>query len=90
MFVLFALMSENWSKWSLEIAISEWLGVFFILLFNASFAWEFGDSEFGGAIMITPPTQPATVASDLEGGNIYYVPVSTSDSRVVLQAVSVN
>jgi len=39
--ICFAVMSSNWHKFGLYLAITEWLAVFGILIFNTTFYWEF-------------------------------------------------
>jgi len=39
--IAFAIMSSHWGKYALYLAITEWLAVYFILIFNITFYWEF-------------------------------------------------
>eukprot|EP01027_Heterolobosea_sp_BB2_P011940 GEZU01017328.1.p1 GENE.GEZU01017328.1~~GEZU01017328.1.p1 ORF type:complete len:341 (+),score=95.12 GEZU01017328.1:58-1080(+) len=49
--VLFAHMSQHWGRYHIQIAISEWIGVLGIILFNSSFCIEFGNDLFLGALL---------------------------------------
>eukprot|EP01096_Ripella_sp_DP13-Kostka_P000244 TRINITY_DN102_c0_g1_i1.p2 TRINITY_DN102_c0_g1~~TRINITY_DN102_c0_g1_i1.p2 ORF type:complete len:284 (+),score=108.67 TRINITY_DN102_c0_g1_i1:57-854(+) len=59
--ILFGLMSTNWGRYSLQIAISEWVGVFLILLFNWSFCYEF-KGEFLATLLYPSTSTVATQA----------------------------
>ena len=58
MLILFALMSTNWGKYSMEIAIEEWIGTFGILIYNFSFCIEFGKKQFIGSYIV--PSTPTS------------------------------
>lgn len=58
--ILFALMSTDWGRYQLPIAISEWTGVLLILLFNWSFCYEFKGEYLATLIYPTATTTATT------------------------------
>jgi len=64
LFIAFALMSGNWGKYGIYIAMAEWTGTIFILLFNMSFIWEFGTNEKIAYVEVDPtPSTSAPVSA---------------------------
>jgi len=41
--IAFTIMSSHWGTYALYLAITEWLAVYIILIFNITFYWEFKD-----------------------------------------------
>jgi len=56
--ILFAIMSGNWGKWGIEIAICEWTGTIGIILYNMSFVVEYGNELYVGAILHSSTSAP--------------------------------
>jgi len=49
----FVYFSQHWGKYHIQIALCEWFGVLFILLYNLSMCYEFQD-EYAAEMLIAP------------------------------------
>lgn len=59
----FVYFSQHWGKYHIQIAICEWLGVIFILLYNLSMVYEFSGEYAAEMIMgSSSPSLPTTAA----------------------------